>query len=414
MDSATWINEITIENPDVPKADDWADFREWTGRDHAGNGVLPPIRRNTRQEEDSQDRRSAGITVERNIEPTLRTIRDLGGSGGRLEVVHFNQPIIKLEVDEPAPEKVPRIEKFHPLPILTRNEKIDRQVQREVTAEWGKAKKHQVKWMVGAAAGVVSIVILSMILLPLLQPTETARTHIVYTTENEQALPEDTEAQIDMLRRQDEAVRVFRRFASAATHADLLMTVRLRDEVSPLVKLGPVRALVPPRWAPSQDCEWQSYGEQGRVCGILTGVLPDFSQFTAFMTLEHDVLLVDWKATTGYGSASFEELAQGRGDSSEIRGFLKPTDFYTAAFPEQEFRSYVLLAPDREHSVWVYTRRDGPAEAKLSTSFAGGEIVAPDTDPQRFTVALFRPRDREIAANQWIVKEVLHKQWIRP
>jgi hypothetical protein len=415
MDSSAWMNDITIENPHVSIGDEWGDFRGWNGRDSTGAGVLPPIKRKFRQDEESgKSRQGGGLTVEIQIDPKLRKQRTDVDSGGGLEVVYFNQEVIKLEVDDDAPAKVERIETFRPLPILSRSQIMERQLDREVAQDWGKAKGLPAKWMFGAAIGVVGTVILAMVLLPFVQPSEVERHHVVYTAVNEAPLAEDSLGQIEMLRRADEATGLFRRFAGAVTSDDLLATVRKQEEVLPLIKRTPLRPMVPARWKPPQECEWESYSEQGRICGILRGVLPDFSPFTAFMTMEHGVLLVDWKATTGYGTAEFTELEQGHGNASEIRGFLKPGEFYTAAFPEQEFRSYVLLSADREHSVWAYTRRDGVQEVKLSASFAGGEIVAPDAEAQRFTVALARPDRENAAPNQWIIKEVLHKQWIRP
>ncbi len=415
MDSSAWMNEIVIQNPEVSIADEWGDFHGWKGCDAAGAGVLPPVRRKTRLAGgEPEEPLSASFPVALKIEPTWRKSSSGSTVESKLEVVHFNPTVIKLEVDESLPAKVPRVETFHPLPVITRGEMLERRLDREVSGEWGRNTGIAMKWMVAAAVGVVAVVVLAMVLLPLVQPTETVRKRVVYTTVNETPLPEDRAGQMDMLRREEEAIGLFRRFASATTHDDLLSTVRHREETAVWVKRRPPAPWLPSRWQPAQPCGWVCYIESGRVCGILSGVLPDFSPFTAFMTMEHGVMLLDWKATTGFCSADFAQLEQGIGDACEIRGYLKPSNFYTAAFPEQNYRSYVLLAPDRERSVWVYTDRSGMAESLLSASFVGGEIVAPDSQPRRFTVALSRPATENAAPNQWLLKEVLHKQWIRP
>jgi hypothetical protein len=124
-------------------------------------------------------------------------------------------------------------------------------------------------------------------------------------------------------------------------------------------------------------------------------------------------LKMDWKATTAHGTADFTTMAEGRGDASEIRGWIKPADFYTLAFPENEFRSYQLLSADQRQFLWVYARLDDPAQRVLDDEFMGGGILQGRAEPQKMTLSLGRG-SADALPNQWAVMELLHKEWIAP
>lgn len=122
---------------------------------------------------------------------------------------------------------------------------------------------------------------------------------------------------------------------------------------------------------------------------------------------------MDWKATTGYGTAPFEKLTLGEGDASEIRGWLLTASFYTAVFPEADFVSFQLLSPDRREPLWCYARRGTLESQSLTTLFPHGEIIEERNTSQKVTLMLERG-DGQGLPNQWLVGKLLHKQWISP
>jgi hypothetical protein len=122
---------------------------------------------------------------------------------------------------------------------------------------------------------------------------------------------------------------------------------------------------------------------------------------------------LDWKASTGYGSADFAALAAGTGSASEIRGWLKQTDYYTSVFPEAEFQSYRFSSPDQNTSIWAYSRRDSDSHREIDMHFKGGNIIAGSDEAKKFTLRLERGSEGA-APNQWAVAELLHKEWIEP
>jgi hypothetical protein len=122
---------------------------------------------------------------------------------------------------------------------------------------------------------------------------------------------------------------------------------------------------------------------------------------------------MDWKATTGYGTATFGELAQGAGDGSEIRGTISPDSFHTAAWPESDYQSYQLLAPSGRTSLWCYAKRTDAVGIELGGYFASGEVLIESPDKKKVTVRLARGPDDSLP-NQWLIEEMLHIDWINP
>ena len=69
---------------------------------------------------------------------------------------------------------------------------------------------------------------------------------------------------------------------------------------------------------------------------VLSGFLANSSAFIAVFGMEGDVMKMDWKATTGYCSADYPKLKQGRGDSAKIRAIVSPRNFIRSLFPERD------------------------------------------------------------------------------
>jgi hypothetical protein len=124
-------------------------------------------------------------------------------------------------------------------------------------------------------------------------------------------------------------------------------------------------------------------------------------------------LQLDWKASAGYGTAGFTGLPKGVGDGSEIRAIISISDFYTNAFPEAAYKSYQLFSPDKEVSIWVYSRRGEPADSELGRLLDKGAIIEEAPDRIKLTLRLSRSVDGGLP-NQWLVEENLRNDWIHP
>jgi hypothetical protein len=217
----------------------------------------------------------------------------------------------------------------------------------------------------------------------------------------------------DLLGRQAEAVRIFNAVLSAPNVDEILPWVRDAAAVAPLVRSHHVRATVNKDWLAPAATTWNVADNDGRAFGILEGSLPDFALFRAYWVISEKQLWLDWKATTGYGTATFAELSRQQGDPAEIRGRIIPSDYFTAVYPEAEFQSYQLLAPDNRQAVWCYVRRGDPLAGALEELCGGADILSGTPTQQKITVRLDHGPAGSLP-NQWLISGMLHKEWLTP
>lgn len=224
---------------------------------------------------------------------------------------------------------------------------------------------------------------------------------------------EGLESVNDLLLQQPEAEQLFRAFASSLIVADILPLVRDAAEVEPLIRTHHRLALVSKAWLPPDTTLWNVHVNDGHQFALLEGTLPDFSKFSAYCVMSDNQLRLDWKATTGFGTATFEELARSQGDPAEIRAKIIASKFHTAIYPEAEFRSYQLVSPDESQAIWGYTRRGETVDGVLARLFQGGEILETSQEQKKVTVRLAHGPAGSLP-NQWVIAEMLHPDWIKP
>lgn len=385
--------------PEVSPDDAWDDgecFR-------AGATVLPPKR--VRGADSERQGADEGLRIESNI----RRVQP-DGESTRLEVQEIDGSVVRLDPDAmETPERVPRQLSFHERPAVP---DIDPAVRNE--SKWGAGKIHSVRWIVGTGLGVATVVVLALVMLPSINKSNAARPDqgvgmVIDPKENVR----EFDALNAMVARQPEAEKLFGSYANAMIAEDVLPLVRDAKSVGPLIRSSHRPMEVPRGWRPDKGLSWVTAGEGTKLYGILEGSLPDFSRFRAFMVMSEDTLLIDWKATTAYSTATFAELRAGTGNPAEIRALIAPSGYYSAAFPEGEFRSFQLLAADGEEAVWCYTRRESPADGQIAGVFREGDILEASTEPTRVTLRLERGPEGA-AANQWQIAEMLHKDWLMP
>jgi len=259
------------------------------------------------------------------------------------------------------------------------------------------------------------VVIGAIMLLPLINQSNAARPH-----PGDARLVVEQEEEIkgmgpvnDLLGRQAEAVRIFKTVMGASTVEEILPWVRDAAAVEPLIRTQHRPVAVPKDWLAPSTTTWNVLDLDGHPFGLLDGGLPDFSKFTAYWVIVGKQLRLDWKATTGYGTATFDELARQRGNPAEIRGRILPDRYFTAAFPEAEFQCYQLSAPDDSQAIWCYVGRADPLDVVLREFCQNGEILNIAPAQQKITVSLDRgPAGAQ--PSQWLITGVLHKEWISP
>jgi hypothetical protein len=385
--------------PEVSPDDAWDDgecFR-------AGATVLPPKR--SRSEESDRQSADDGLRIESNI----RRVRP-DDEGGGLQIQEIDGSVVRLDPDAmETPERVPRQVSFHERPAAAG---IDPAVRNEST--WGVGKNQSLRWIVGTSLGVATVIVIALVLLPSINKSNAARPDqgiglVIDPKENVR----EFDALNAMVARQPEAEKLFGSYANAMIAGDVLPLVHAAKDVEPLIRASHRLLDVPRGWRPTAGLSWVTAGEGLKLYGILEGSMPDFSRFRAYMVVSGDALLIDWKATTAYSTATFDELLAGTGNPSEIRALIAPNGYYSAAFPETEYRSFQLASSDGGEAVWCYTRRGDPADGQIAAIFREGDILEVSSEPTRVTLRLERGPEGA-APNQWLIAEMLHKDWLMP
>lgn len=393
--------------PEATPDDVWGD----TGGLQATHGgpatVLPPKRIKAKGSSPAPvGKPNEGLRIEAKTQR-----RDANDADHRLDVQEIDGSVVRLDPEAPLAPKMPRQITFHERPAkVTANPQ-----QRGEGKDWGRSRQQSFRWILGTGAGVATVVVTAMMLLPLINESNAARPRPAQS-ERMQAPEdngEDLKALNAMLARQSEAEQIFRTFASASIADDFLPVIRDAKTVEPLIRSNLRPPVVSKAWIPPEDTRWNVFDAKGSSYGLLEGTLPDYSKFSAYLILSENHLLLDWKASTGYGTATFDELEKNQGDPAEIRARITPCQFYTIVFPETEFQSYQMISPDNEKAIWCYTHRGDPVHKAIVSLFVGGEILKSTPEPKEVTLRLEHAPAGALP-NQWLISELLHNSWIIP
>jgi hypothetical protein len=351
--------------PELSPGDCWDDAEILEGQ--PAPAVLPP-RRTTAEPAGrsapaaSSESPETGFRIESNL-----ARRSDSDDFQRLEVQEISSDVVRLEQTIAAPPKVPRMTKF-----IERGSRAPSSGNpRGEGHEWGRSQRQSVLWMLGIGGGVIALVILALVLLPGINAPNAVREvpagHSLKVVEEEAV--EGIESLNRMFVKQPEAEQIFHRYLRAGLVDDALPLLRDAQSHGAIIRHEWKPANVSAEWSPPKDFTWRVVKSGAHHCGVLEGTLPDFTKFSAYFASHDDCLWMDWKATTGYGTTSFENLANGTGDAREIRGALVPTNFYTATWPEEEYLSYQLVCPSGETAIWCYASRQSAPAGPLSELF---------------------------------------------
>jgi hypothetical protein len=392
--------------PEVSPDDVWGDAAGWENGTPTPGTTLPPKRQRSAEPSSQANIEGQGLRLGSDI-----PVRPIDDADQRLEILEITTPVVRLSPESPTALKVPRQVVIQPQPVENRTE---RPLPCE-SKEWGKSRKHSFRWIVGTTLGVVAIVIFAMLMLPVVNQSNAASQRqgkdglIVEQHESTEGIDSLNE----LLGRQSEGEQLFCAFASARLVDDFLPLVRNSSELEPIIRRSPHQPWVGKDWLPESTTNWSVFEIHGLAAAMLSGTLPDFSSYCVYLIFSNNKLQIDWKATTGFSTATFDELALGRGDPSEIRGRMVPTGYYTAVFPESDFQCFQILSTDGEKAVWCYSRREGPDSGPLSKLFESGEILKSTPEPKKVTLRL-EPAPPGAQPNQWLLAKLLHREWITP
>lgn len=326
----------------------------------------------------------------------------------RLEVQEISGAVVRLDSVAPAPPKVPRQVTFHERPARGANGRKPP----DESHQWGLARRHPTHWILGAGGAVAVIVVLAMMMLPAINAPNAARPIPDAAPFVEEKI-EGMEAMNLLLGKQPEAMRMMRAYATATQVDEIVPLLRSGHSLMETLQASWHPLEIPKTWEPAADSVWMVVAVPGHPCGLLQGTFADHSKFTAFFIHDGKQLQLDWKATTAFGTATFEQLASNQGDPSEIRGEVSCADYYSGIFPETDYQCYRLISPDGETSIWCYARRGEAADESLAPLVHRGETGEEFPRSSRITLRLERGPNGALP-NQWLIGEMLHPDWLTP
>lgn len=402
------LNANDYRFPDITADDVWADPE---CLHDGGQRMLPPKRPGSLNGKSaSPGGQEGGLRIGPGLQASTATPETVQAG---LEVAVISGEVVRLDPEIPSVGRVPRQFTFH------QRSADGRELRHRTgeTHEWGRSRKatpRSILWVATCCLAVSSVVVGAMMMLPRINRSNAmelrpGQTELVIAEDTRDAAKPITE----MLARQNEAESLYHTWLTATSKDDISHLIRNPETVLPRIPGNALPGLAPDQAMPERGVIWNAFERGGLVFGMLEGALPDHTAFAAYFVIVDDTLQMDWEATTAYGSADFATLARREGDASEIRGWVKPSDFYTLAFPEAQYQSYQLLSPDQSASLWLYAPLGDPVHRQLSGEFEGGGILSGTPQPKKFTLRL-KAGSEDALPNQWSIVELLHKDWIAP
>ncbi|MEI6177916.1 MAG: hypothetical protein WCS43_13580 [Verrucomicrobiota bacterium] len=394
--------------PDVSPDDHWGDAANLDTYGDVPVGVLPPKRKVVEAAVvKSADWNDEGLRI-----GSSAPQRQDDPASGDLEIHEISGNVLRLQSESATTAKSERQVVFQERP--PKSELLAVWEGKEV--ELGSSQKKSIRWLITAGIGVVAMIVTSLLLLPIINHSNAVvprPSDLLLTLDRGEVSVAGVDALNEMVPLQSQAEQIYRAFASATLADDFLPLIRDAKSLEALIRKTPHIAKVSKAWLPSEDCNWNVFDSAGIPCGVLEGTLPDQSSFSACFVMKSKRLMLDWKATVGYCTAVYDDLVVSHGDGSEIRGWIIPTDYYTAIFPEADFQSYQLLSPDKQNTLWCYARKGSPENRHLAPLFPQSAIIEAPNEPAKITISLEHNRSGSLL-NQWSIGKVLHKEWISP
>lgn len=391
--------------PEVSPEDSWGD-PDQVRHDQVSGATVLPARRTLADQSPSAAHPEVGLRIEAN--PARLELEDCPQ---RLEVQEISGDVIRLD---PEIEPLPKIERqftFHERPPQENSKKKLKRLGINVK----RIHRNSPRWILVMGLMVMVMVVSSLMMLPAINAPNAPREdsgRVVLSVVDEKKI-KGMDNLTALLELQPEALRIFRSYAQAAGIDEITPLLRNGQDLQDVLRARWKPLGLPKSWAPGADSSWDVLDLGDRAFGLLKGDLPDGSQFSAYFTRQEGRLLLDWKPTVGFGTASFTDLSRGVGDGREIRGELSRVQYYNATYPETDYRGYSLTSPDRETTIWCYTRRGEAADAALGALFNRSEIIGESKSNQKATLRLTRGPEGSMP-NQWVIQELLHIDWATP
>jgi hypothetical protein len=288
---------------------------------------------------------------------------------------------------------------------------------RKRKGEWGDAgSRGSLRWIPYTGLSVIVLVVVTVVLNRPAAPGNKLSEQSRYSQmKPEGGVSENSEEDNGMMGMltdgQEEAKRIFAKYATATSPADFMGSVHRAEGMAEFIERNWQPLGMKPGWIPDGKAVWSVRDHEGMRYGALEGSLPDFSTYRAFFRQDEAGLKMDWKATVGYCTSDFATLKKGQGDAGEVRAVLSPADFHTFSLPEGAFRSFRLSSPDGEETLWGYVKTGGELDGKLVAQFLPSQITGEALSEIAVILSLARGPDESLP-NQWMITNLVRLNWL--
>ncbi len=283
--------------------------------------------------------------------------------------------------------------------------------------DWGVVqKKESSRWMLYTALGVI-LLIVTTVSISYLNRDKSIRNIDENGSKRSTHNDKKKESNIDqdllaqLANSNKEAIQIYGKYAQAKSLDDFTGSIYLSKSNTQFAAKAWEPIGAGSDWVPSDKSAWKNHQNGSRLFAELKGVNHNFSKFIAVFRYENTQLKMDWKATTGYGSASFTELKSGTGDGSEIRGWIESSSFFTQELPEERYHSFVIRSADKRDSVWGYSEIGSDADTDLMKLFATSSITGESIIEAKVILNMVSG-DRGMLPQQWIIKSLIAENWL--
>lgn len=357
------------------------------------------VRGNNRSGENPEEKPLAG----RKRVASSFSVTEIGGGGHTFEpskkpIVVSSKPMEPI-VSEGEPERTRR-----------RRDRDDGERK-----EWGEVVQGgSGKWMLIAGVVVFLTIMTAVVISHLSDSKGNSRPSVFAQIELEEVEPLIQEDRL--AESLETAKELYGEMVQASEPAHLSEIVYAPETIVPAIDGDRFFGRVAPEgWLPKDDAQWKISSvetDQGAIrFAYLIGLDWEYSPFEVIYRYEDDRLSIDWKATVGYGTASFEEMRMGEGNGDEIRTTVSQTSFYTFALPEDKYQAFRLLSPNEESNIWGYVEKDSEVMKDFEQLFERAAITADGAQDAEVVVRI-EPGPKDSLANQWVIKELLATNWL--
>lgn len=147
-----------------------------------------------------------------------------------------------------------------------------------------------------------------------------------------------------------------------------------------------------------------SYKDTFAAVAVLT---PDFERKQLAFVDGADGLKIDWESWVGWSEVPWDKLIESRPTRPVlVRATLRWIDYFNFGFSdESKWRSYRLVSPDGEHTLYGYAERNSLLDQRLRPGDQSASVAV--------TLKIRFPEDGE-TRNQVVIDEYLADGWVIP